>query len=290
MNGVFTKLHEDLQDATIQTTLNIQQVIDDFDGDPAVNPFAIAAGAFGIGAGLTGPIAPLTAVAGVFAGAFGIAAQFYQPADATATFSVQLGDYFAKSQSAVEDTLTNAFGKGNASALPSQTEPGLYTSEVARFMADGKFLIESVEDVYGDAAEESYKRLRQAMAIQVLKSKSIVILIDMSITQDVCTQATQIWLADNCWGLYYTPQNALFGESEDLGTIPTSISDHFPDYGIDYTELYQNAFDCMKAHPDGSGAVDPGDILYDGTLPLCFFNIPVLRGTWDDTHWSSWDL
>lgn len=61
------------------------------------------------------------------------------------------------------------------------------------------------------------------------------------------------------------------------------------DYGMDKDEFYSNAYGCAEAFPDGDGKIsgDIADIPTDGSLPLCFFNVPLTEG-WIEEDGDGW--
>lgn len=50
------------------------------------------------------------------------------------------------------------------------------------------------------------------------------------------------------------------------------------DYQIDWEEVYRNALDCVV---EGNGDVNLEQPL-DGSIPRCFFNLPIFEGDWND--------
>lgn len=53
------------------------------------------------------------------------------------------------------------------------------------------------------------------------------------------------------------------------------------DYQFEIFSVYQNAWDCKHAHPEGPQEVDAANLPYDGTYPLCFYNIDVIKASFD---------
>jgi hypothetical protein len=51
-------------------------------------------------------------------------------------------------------------------------------------------------------------------------------------------------------------------------------------YNIDVEEFYRNANQCQNDHPNFDGTVDTSsNAPRDGSLPNCFFNIPVIKAS-----------
>lgn len=52
------------------------------------------------------------------------------------------------------------------------------------------------------------------------------------------------------------------------------------EYGIDKNEFYSNVYGCAEDSPDEVGKVSGfmADIPKDGTLPSCFFGVPLVEG------------
>jgi hypothetical protein len=52
-------------------------------------------------------------------------------------------------------------------------------------------------------------------------------------------------------------------------------------YALDPVPAYLNAYNCQKDHPEGDGEIDLANQPYDGSLPACFFKIPITKGAWN---------
>lgn len=56
-------------------------------------------------------------------------------------------------------------------------------------------------------------------------------------------------------------------------------------YHFNHAEFYTNAYECAENNPDGDGKISSGvaTLPTDGSLPACFFNVPVVSG-FIETH------
>jgi hypothetical protein len=52
------------------------------------------------------------------------------------------------------------------------------------------------------------------------------------------------------------------------------------DYKIRMTPFYLNADACQRDHPNFDGAIQSDNLPTDGSLPSCFFNLPVIKGNY----------
>jgi hypothetical protein len=50
-------------------------------------------------------------------------------------------------------------------------------------------------------------------------------------------------------------------------------------YGINVNDVYSSSIACQAAHPNGDGSVDTSIVNTDGSIPACFYAIPVIPGT-----------
>jgi len=50
-------------------------------------------------------------------------------------------------------------------------------------------------------------------------------------------------------------------------------------YGINVNDVYSSSITCQAAHPNGDGVVDTSIVNTDGSIPPCFYAIPILAGT-----------
>ena len=131
---------------------------------------------------------------------------------------------------------------------------------------------------------------RKAIVVRIFKATGVAVIIDSGIKlESDCWQSSQVWIDNECYGLFYDPVNQPtsypYGEGSlgFQGTIPKWVTDKIAlsNYSISYTDLYPNARACMEANPDGNGEVNPLIAAPDGALPPCFYNLPVYKGWWD---------
>lgn len=160
LHGGLHKIHEELQDDTINSTLQIDQMIQDFGaGEPEadINMMAMLNAAFTVAAGA---VSPLTGPLTVVAGAFGMASQFTDtPPDPSAALKLQLSQGFTQSIESLERTTKLIFGGEGAVDEDREHLPmkiGDYETALAQFFAEGKFLgkgfnqdLDTIREEYG---------------------------------------------------------------------------------------------------------------------------------------------
>jgi hypothetical protein len=143
-------LHTQLQDSTLKNSLDIGTMIEDFGADPSndVDPFSVIAACLTVAAGFAAPAATIAGPITVAVGAFSLASNYGtgDPPDLEASLDSQLGQVFDNARDQLQLTLSGIFGGSygefNTNDLPMQT--GVYREALARFYADGKFLIQDV--------------------------------------------------------------------------------------------------------------------------------------------------
>lgn len=181
-------LHEGLQDGTITSGLQVDDMVQKFGLDPDVggdiNVMAALAAAFTMAAGASAAAAPISGPLTVVAGVFSLVRQAPNasppnipfpnkttdktqaslftpsPTDPTAAVSVQLSDAFKAAEHSVEQTAALIFGsKQNAGSwmdLPEQI--GDYRDAMARFIAEGRFIGVNMNDRLKEISTEWTRR------------------------------------------------------------------------------------------------------------------------------------
>jgi len=162
---VLKNLYTELDSIVLEYDLSFKEFKTDFGvEDSKINPYGVANGAFASASGVFGVAglrsAYLTNLAGPYGGAlavisggFGIAASTYQSSDPGATMETMLKEYFKQSREALKDMARNLFGEGDQNKLPEAGQSGdrnYFQSPVGRTFNEGKFVIESVDAVWGD--------------------------------------------------------------------------------------------------------------------------------------------
>ena len=151
----FAYLYNQLQSSTIYNTLMIPEMIEKFGAAPDddLNILSLVSSAIVIASAFAGRLAaPMT----VAIGAFGLGSQFMpSPPDITADISTQLAGAFYNAQVQLEETVANVFGGENemlTEDLPMQI--GDYTDAMARFFAEGKFLVQDIQSSMQNVFDE----------------------------------------------------------------------------------------------------------------------------------------
>ncbi|KAL4912921.1 hypothetical protein BDW62DRAFT_206072 [Aspergillus aurantiobrunneus] len=298
-DGLLT-VHEGLQDGTINSSLRIDDMISKFglgeDTSGDINVMSVLSAAFTMAAGAAVGAPPLAGPLTVIAGAFSMASVFGTSTtpDPTAAVNVQLADAFVAAQEAIVETTKVIFGGPNDDStedLPMQV--GDYHDAMARFFAEGKFLGLDMSSSLTEITKEWSRRHSQALAAWFIGHMGYIVTVATNQgSREDCE-------AMNMWSTYFhEPTSRCFNVMKynegGWGTMPLKMDDGpmsvaMNDYGVDKDEFYNNAYACAEAFPDGGGKVssDYSTIPKDGSLPTCFFNVPLVEG-WIKPAGTGW--
>ncbi|KAK3713318.1 hypothetical protein LTR37_008510 [Vermiconidia calcicola] len=206
----------------------------------------------------------------MFAGAFAASANNATiTVDPSKDMDASLKEIFSAQRGLLDNTLELAVGgEGDYSTLPDQA--GDYSMSVARFMADGKFLLQGdlVEDYFSTGYDFLNKKLVD-VAIQVYGYQ---VLADHNYEDaDSCaTQYGAFWMdidGGRCMPLVYQD-----GDANVYWPVSNDIIDTAQDkYSFNMFDYYIAACDCAV---NGSGEPDINALPGDGSPPQCFYNIP----------------
>ncbi|ORY15128.1 hypothetical protein BCR34DRAFT_598607 [Clohesyomyces aquaticus] len=292
--NMFKGLHEALQNVVIKEILNVDTIVADF-GPPKEGDAILGAlnAALGIGAGLTAAVPEISGPLSVLSSAFGmLASTGAEPIDPTIPIEQQLAAAFDASESSLQAVSRLVFGgDGDTSKLPGTggTGPNGENSNIAKFFANGKFLVKVSEKGAVDAlitpvVENGARMLRQRLVSTALKSQGYYVFVDQDRTQDDCNGITgSRWIENQCFTIEHfrlsasSPQGIRGTTKVISKDIVLKFDDPNAGYNINVEQFYRNADACQNAHPGFDGNIDPNGIPTDGSYPQCFFNIPVVK-------------
>ncbi|KAJ5927853.1 hypothetical protein N7466_006809 [Penicillium verhagenii] len=197
---------------------------------------------------------------------------------------------------ALADLSTDIFEYPNrASNLPSDLITGPFTHDVANYIYNTKPLFEIDADSWLSLVDTFNVTMKKAMVGTALGAGDYYILRDASTSEDDCTGTAKYYIDGSCYTLAYpglstcTVGNGLSTHAE-ADTIASIIS-----YGIDVENLITISYDCQNATGEYFGTVDAdiSSLTDGGSLPTCFYNLPVLDllvvdGKAPDTNSPCW--
>ncbi|KAF3908523.1 hypothetical protein ABW21_db0206078 [Orbilia brochopaga] len=291
MSGLYRVLvafHEQLQDQAIMTTLGLPMIEDDFTPPGSdTNIAGIIAGAFGIAAGV-GAANPLVGGAlGALGGIFSIISSVDGDQNAVGVaIATRLSAAFKASQDQLIVVAEAAFGgTADTSILKSVTATtigaNMERTDIGRFFSSGRWLFPASRDVGMEIraiTERAAIRMRQALMVQALKTLGMVVLIDSARDKfEECTPTGSRFINGRCYSLGQRvqgrgPNTVIYIPREQALKLDNSF------YQLNVEEFYQNAEACAKANPNGDGQPPSQGFPLDGSLPPCFFNIGVIDG------------
>ncbi|KAH0559084.1 hypothetical protein GP486_004335 [Trichoglossum hirsutum] len=315
--NMFTAFHEKLQDNTILTSLSIENIISDMGlstPDRGINIFGALSGSFGVAAGLAAAAGPLIGgPLGILAGIFGIAgATQGSPPDYSQPLKDQLSAVFTATEKQLETTVQTIFGGGDTSKLPgvSGVGPNGETQDIAKFFADGKFLVQVtsagvITSLLDPFFQKGAELMRQSLVVTLLKAAGYYIFVNTDRDQNACNgitgsrfingvsnrplprvsrKLTPYPTYQQCYTIEHGERFRINGNiAQTTKVIDRNVVLNFDDpskgYNIDVVTFYNNAQACQDAHPNFDGEVDTAAIPTDGSYPQCFFNLPVIKGS-----------
>jgi hypothetical protein len=158
MQNAYAHMHDELQNTAIINTLYMDQVEEDFGPDP-IDPndiWDILSGAFGFASTVSGPA---SASLGALSSALGLVSTFDDPGEAD---DIDLNEgirlWFESSDDALQGTINRALGFDDMNKLPASSLTGDYETAVARFFADGKYLIDNISNHFNNIFDEARVR------------------------------------------------------------------------------------------------------------------------------------
>ncbi|CAI6338882.1 unnamed protein product [Periconia digitata] len=299
-HSVFEYLDKQLSDNVLLNSLMLGDLIKDFGAEnPKVNPHGAASGAFGAASGALGAVAanlgegaaksfagPFGGAVGVISGAFGVGAATWSPEDAETGLETTLGQYYNHSKLALEQTMRNLFGEGNPEDLPQAGQTGessVLKSPIGRFFNDGKFLIDSVDDVWGKYIDVGNSMLRKALGLRILSSQGYLIWINPLTGDKQCSDGypASKWIDGACWRVIRVKEGRSPGShTADYGWegLPKNIWDTMTGkYEMDMHWIMKNSMECKRSRGNGEREVNTKDIPYTEIWAECLFNMDVVK-------------
>ncbi|KAI9367076.1 hypothetical protein BJX61DRAFT_547845 [Aspergillus egyptiacus] len=301
LHDALSQVHDAVNDGTISLGLELEQMIEKFgpqSTEGEVDAMGALAAAFTIAAGATVEVPPLagalTAVAGVFSMA-SVLTPSSEPQDPTAELKVKLQQSYDMAREALDQANRVIFGDpgngGSTEDLPLQV--GEYRDAMARFFAEGKFLGGAVIGSLTELTNEWKHRHQQALSAWFIAHMGYIVTVATNKGNRADCEAMNMWST-----YFHEPTSRCFNVMRynpgGWGVMPLEIDDGpmsvaMNDYGVDKDEFYNNAYGCAEAFPDGGGKVeiDIKTLPLDGTLPTCFFNVPLVEG-WIEPNGYGW--
>ncbi|KAJ5371053.1 uncharacterized protein N7496_007145 [Penicillium cataractarum] len=176
--------------------------------------------------------------------------------------------------------LTTAIFKdpNQASGLSSSLIDGPFMYPVSNYFYNSKILFTLDSETFVDMVNTFNSTIKMYMVGAALGDGDYYILRDSSTTEADCTDTAKYYIDGSCYTLAYP------GASEciaGMGTQTIATEDtinSITSYGIDVEEMIINSYTCQNTTGQyfGSLEVDVTDLASTGTLPACFFNLPVL--------------
>ncbi|KAK5172373.1 uncharacterized protein LTR77_004012 [Saxophila tyrrhenica] len=276
MHAAFERAHENLQDSIIDSSLSVSGIASDFKIDFASDDKILryVAAAFGMAGGMigygSGPIVnALKTSATMFGAAFATTGVNQQPAiDPSKAMDSALKEVFESQRRMLDGILKLAVGGGgDYDSLPDQS--GDYSTSVARFMADGKFLLQG--DLVNQYFSKGYEMLNKKLVDIALQQFGYQVLADKNYEDAESCGANYgaHWLdldGGRCMRLTYEDN----WTGKWLPAPEEVVKAVEENYGMDIFGYFGNLCDC---HINGNGEVDLGNLATDGNIPQCFYNL-----------------
>ncbi|KAI9802789.1 MAG: hypothetical protein M1833_001388 [Piccolia ochrophora] len=295
-HAIFKSIHQSLQENTILNILDLDNIVSDFGAgttEGSAQTFALVDSSLSIAAGVAAGFAPAAGTFAVIASSFGILGALDSPPEPTGDLKNQLSAIFSASQSQLEETLATIFGgPGDTSKLAGVTSsngPNGETQDIAKFFSGGKFLIPvteqgGIDEIVKPITDRAALLIKQSLVSTTLKSLNFYIFVNTDRSESDCGSITGSRFIDNqCFTLEKHGKTAgarasLRDTTEIIDKeIMLKLDDPAAGYNIDVTGFYRNADACQTAHPDFDGTLASNNLPTDGSLPECFFNIPVIK-------------
>jgi hypothetical protein len=294
----FLYFADNIRDDVIYDSLDVDSMLSTFSAElPSgdFNVFGLISGALGVAGAVTGVASPLMGT--IFAitnSAAGMANAFAgDDVDISADVKSQMAGSFQATIDAIEQ-LCNVALTGNPESpdtLPNQS--GDWQTSLARFFDEGRFLVNDIAGEMQSMIDSAHGNFQKAMLNIIMRDSNYFFYYNTAITSsDDCAGngAGSFWVQDSmCFDLMRFIND---GNTISENTSDDLISAMMDNWGYDFGFAYSQAWDCATAHPDGTGAPDPGAIPTDGSLPECWYNIPVVQGyhtMLDDEYWIDGD-
>lgn len=335
LHDALNGMSDALDAATLVNTLDIDGMVERYGGEDPAEDFDVMAGVAAgltVAAGVTAAAAPvsgpLTALAGVFSLISLLGEDAPEAPDPTAEVSAQLSDAYRAAKTSIDELTAVIYGgssKMDINDIPGQT--GDSNNALARFFADGRFLLQDAETIIGDIFDD-YIRIQQLMiAGWLIEAYGYVVVIDRSVPSgSYCKGLNSMWWSDERQRCYYIALNrkdvssqaaykpALSHQERRLGEVellkkentyqaaddpednlPLGLDDGpmtvtINDFSIDLGEFYAIAHACAEGYPEGGGRVNADDLPLDGSKPKCFYSVPVVEGfaSWTYMGFLGW--
>jgi hypothetical protein len=202
-----------LHSTTMYNALQLPTMIETFGEEPAqdINALSIIGSSLVVASGFMGAMPAVSAVSTMLIGAFGLASQFSNlpPPDPTAKVSEQLSTAFNNAASSIETMVSVIYGGDTdvpTTSLPGQT--GNFQTALARFFADGKFLVQDAEsfDSAGTSLRDKWIYYQQVqIAGFLMKAYGYVVAVDKTVDNpDGCRSMHSSWWDGTLNKCFYT--------------------------------------------------------------------------------------
>ncbi|KAL4804993.1 hypothetical protein BDV18DRAFT_161393 [Aspergillus unguis] len=300
LHDALSQIHDAITDGTVSLGLELDEMIEKFGAkttDGAADVLGALAAGFTIAAGTAAAAAPIAGPLTVIAGVFSMTALFApgEDPDPTADLSVQLQQSYDIARSSLDMANRLIFGDPNngdsTEDLPQQV--GDYHDAMARFFAEGKFLGGAVVGSLTELTNGWKNRHKQALAAWFIGHMGYIVTVATNKGNRADCEAMNMWSTyfheptSRCYNVMRYNPGGWGVMPLEIGDGPMSVA--MNDYGVDKDEFYNNAYGCAEAFPDGGGKVqmDANEITLDGSLPTCFFSVPLVEG-WIEPDGRGW--
>ncbi|KAI1084595.1 hypothetical protein F5B20DRAFT_522287 [Whalleya microplaca] len=287
-----------LQTNTIQNTLSIPDLTDKFGGkgDKNSDIWGIISAALVTAGGLVAPASGAASAAlTVAVGGVSFGRTFAQDlVDYTKAISDQLEGTFEATVEGLRVNLNLAMtGKDGKSGKKTSDLPnmnGPWSTNIAKYFDAGKFLMGNIEEEVSPMLDNVAKFLKQGSVMAILRAREYIIFVDEKWKDQASCEKkdTRKWVDNSCaelWKLDGGEPNTMGKGSKDDEL--KAMKDN--KYGaFDIAKMYEGSIACARS---GKGKVDENTkaLPTDGSLPGCFYNFAVVKGT-KDQHYGTYYL
>ncbi|KAF2748451.1 hypothetical protein M011DRAFT_349716 [Sporormia fimetaria CBS 119925] len=282
VNSHLDMLHENLQSFVVQRTMEMDNILEDFEikESDIGKILGIANGAAGIGSVIAGATGNAPAAAGLatLAGLLQIGGSVIEEpdqADLKTAMSDYLNSIFVKTEENVARLLLRLFGEDTEDkilddTLKSMSDLGFSTgssnekSAIIRFLSSGASLEKLSSKPVQEALQRVFDLMRQGMIGALLAESKVYVLSNTKRKESDCKHEGMRYVDGACNELFqFDPRD------QQSYRVPKEWYARLKDnYGFDRTQMYRNVIRCNNKPPG------PKD---SGLYPPCFFGLPVLR-------------
>ncbi|ORY09175.1 hypothetical protein BCR34DRAFT_589537 [Clohesyomyces aquaticus] len=299
-HSFFREFKNQVLSNAVKNLLAVDKVIADFHykppaQNPALNPFAIMAAAFGSLSGLSFPSGPLSGGLAAISGVSALIADTQQEsvqqtidaADVRGSLSAMVDKAFDAGNDGVDNIIKAMYNGGPQEPLtfieniPKAMQKEFWSTEALRALGDGQWLNDNPTSGLQDLGNHMAHQMKQALAWQMLRigREGFVVLND-NVNQGQCNAAPNAVWSDkrnSCFDLFHmNPPVKNMGQGiDDFGDETKGL---WSDYGMDKLATYENAAECWESNGGNMGEAGYFEDLTNLGLTKCTFGMPVRKG------------